>query len=438
MNSEQQTDPQNTSQATTAEAYSQPLEDMAETVQLPKKSHKLRNIIVGSVLVLVAAIVYVVGFYIPNLPENVFKSAAADFVTKGGNYSITGRIDQSDQNAADYDFTITASGNDSFLFDLTATTSVLKPKVTLEAIGGKTYVQFYGFETSKKLAEHYSNNGQPGLQEQIALLTDATGIYTHQNEWLELGDYVLNSPTGRAPSDPASIESGATLTKIGEPEKLGSKSVRKYEVTLSKQAFAQLAGKFDKTGYLANNLDASEVKLNVWVNTDTKSVESANIDGLALNDATLRVNLNAVDTNDLETPQAKKLTSVMDFGIVNSQIFNQQFEPLSDQVDRERVADLKGIKTALEIFKAKNGHYPSREDIATKQDKFVASEMRGADLEIFKDPNGAFVGQSGSQYAYVPASDKDEEECGAAAKLCQKFFIVTTLQNGTKYQLNSD
>jgi hypothetical protein len=64
--------------------------------------------------------------------------------------------------------------------------------------------------------------------------------------------------------------------------------------------------------------------------------------------------------------------------------------------------------------------------------------MDGVDFEIFKDPNGRFIGLNGSQYAYVGESADGSQDCGRFSTACQKFFIVTTLDDNTEYQLNSD
>ena len=117
-------------------------------------------------------------------------------------------------------------------------------------------------------------------------------------------------------------------------------------------------------------------------------------------------------------------------------MFSKDYQKAGSEGDKESIADLKGIKTALEIYKAKNGHYPVRYDLSVNQQSFITNQMPGASLEVFKDPSGRFIGLNGSQYSYVPSTTSGDESCSGSD--CAKYFIFVTLDDGTKFQFNSD
>ncbi len=255
----------------------------------------------------------------------------------------------------------------------------------------------------------------------------------------------MQQPAAQTTTNGQSDFSGMTLSKVGAKETVNGKPTIKYEVTLSADAFKQIVGQLDSVAnvpvlngiFPKSGVSADQIKADVWVSTKTKTIEQISYDGRPFRDATFSFKLGAAD-NHIDAPQAEKLTSKLGYGIVTSQLFNKQYQQGSSDSDRERIADLKGIKTALEIYKARTGHYPERYEMSVNQESFIGSQMSGADFEVFKDPAGRFIGRSGSQYAYVPALNNDSQDCGRFSKPCEKYFINTTLDDGKQYQLNSD
>lgn len=384
--------------------------------------------------------------YIPNMPQSVLKKAVATYASSGGSYTITGRLDQAGPNDPDFDFSIKTNAQNNSLAVVSASTFLQNPSISTQKINSKTYVKFSNFEDSKKLATHYKNLGSKGIQERIAEFTDKSNLSANQDQWLEINDYILNQTVADKVDNikPTNLD-GAALPSIGKKEIVNGKSTRKYEVTLSSDAFKQLVTQIDKAtnGPVLSSIFpqdglVEQIKINVWVNLKTKTIEQINYEGRLFRDATLNLKVVASDSNSFDVLKAEKLTSKLGYGIVTSQIFNKQFQRGDSESDKERIADLKGIKTALEIYKARTGHYPDRYEMSVTQESFISSQMPGADFEVFKDPNGRFIGRSGSQYAYVPALNNDSQECSGYSKFCEKYFIITTLDNGKEYQLNSD
>ena len=415
----------------------------------PKTSTK-KYITLGILIFLVLAMgsgaAYIFMVYIPNKPENVFKKAVLDYATKSRNYTITGRLDQAGPNDPDFDYSVKTNTQNDSSAEVHMSTFLQQPSVFVKKVNGKLYVRFTGFEDFKKLATHYSNSGEKGIQEYIAEFTERANLSTNQDQWLEVGDYVLaQHGTDKSSDSQPSGLNGVTLRSIGSKENVGNKPTRKYEVTLTSDAFKQVITGIGKSAnvhmpssiFPKDGLTTADIKASVWINLKTKTIEQISYEGRPFRDATFSLKLVASDHNSIDAPKAEKLTSKLGFGIVSGKLFNKQFQQGDSETDRERIADLKGIKTALEIYKARTGHYPERYEMAVNQQAFIGNQMSGADFEVFKDPSGRFIGQSGSQYAYVPALGNDSQDCGKFSKPCEKYFIVTTLDDG-QYQLNSD
>ncbi len=384
--------------------------------------------------------------YVPNKPEIVLNNAVIAFVEKPGNYDISGKLDQAGPNDPDFDFRMTTASSGNASTELFMSTFLQNPHIQTVKNNNKVYVQFSGFEDFKTMAKHYRNSGAPGIQEAIAAFTESSNIAANQQKWIQVDDFILNQPA--APATPTKIQGipGATLNTVGAVETINGKQARKYEVTLNKDAFKLLVAQLDKnagvpvlSGILGvQDVTAGEVKVNVWVDLKSKTIEQITYSGRPLKNATFDIKIAQAKSANIESVAGDKLTKQLGYGIVNDVIFNKVWQQGGSDTDKQRIADLKGIKAALEIYKARTGSYPERYEMAVNQDALIGGQMKGADPEVFKDPGGRYIGRSGSQYAYVPAQGNDDQNCGKFSKPCIKFFINTTLDDGKQYQLNSD
>jgi hypothetical protein len=416
-----------------------------------KKSSKRKLAIIFGVLTTLlmlggGAAAYFFLYYIPNKPEVVLNNAVIAFVEKTGNYEVSGKLDQAGPNDPDFDFKMTTASSGNASTELFMSTFLQNPHLKTVKNNDKVYVQFSGFEDFKTMAKHYRNAGAPGIQEAIAAFTESSNIATNQQKWIQVDDFILNQPF--APATPTKIQGipGATLNTVGAVETIKGKQARKYEVTLNQEAFKLLIGQLDKnagvpvlSGVLGvQEVTANEVKVNVWVDLKSKTIEQITYSGRPLKNATFDIKIAQAKSANIESATGDTLTKQLGYGIVNSVIFNKAWQQGGSDTDKERIADLKGIKTALEIYKARTGSYPERYEMAVNQEALIDGQMKGADPEVFKDPGGRYIGRSGSQYAYVPALSNDDQNCGKFSKPCTKFFINTTLDDGKQYQLNSD
>lgn len=381
---------------------------------------------------------------VPNRPENVFKKALANFVSESADYTVTGRLDQGGHDEADFDYEIKTSGSDVYVA-VDSSTFMMGPKVEVQRSGGKSYIRMSQFYDSAELARRYTNLGEKGLQEYMAEFTDKSDISANQDTWLEVNSYLLDQPAGNASNQEVG-EADIRLVEVGEKEEADGKQIQHYKVSVSRAGLRSLIGKLDSSNILAAVFDRyagtegfpESIEASVQVDTNTKTLHKLTYNGRPFRDATLSLDL-TTGPNDLEEPQGPLLTSKLAYGIVWSELFNPILQQGSTEADKERVADMKGIKTALEIYKARNGHYPDRYSMAVNQENTFPVLFPGADFAVFTDPAGRFIGRNGSQYAYVGETADGNQSCGPHnGPPCEKYFIVTTLDNGQEYQLNSD
>ena len=424
--------------------------------QMQKAQKKKKGVFIALVLLCIllfggGGAAYYVFMYLPNTPENVLKKALLNYSNQSGGYSFSGRLDQGDSNNADFTFTSVSDTAGHSETTVSAHSVVQTPSTTVLSSGGKYYVKFSNFWDSKELAKHYTNATKTlTLEEYIARFADKSGVAAHGNEWMQVDDFIVAQPRAGQGSTPALSEKDITIG-ANSTETVNGEVLRKYEVTANSSAIAQLANILDKqtasgifsnvfTAYNSANGPIEQLKLTVWVNPKTKSLTKVTYAGRPFKDATLNFELAAAGSKKpAAAPDGAPLaTRILGYGIVWDELFNSKFQQANSATDRERIADMKGIKAALEIYKAKNGSYPDRYEMAVNQQALLGGKMDGVDFEIFKDPNGRFIGLNGSQYAYVGESADGSQDCGRFSTACQKFFIVTTLDDNTEYQLNSD
>jgi len=102
--------------------------------------------------------------------------------------------------------------------------------------------------------------------------------------------------------------------------------------------------------------------------------------------------------------------------------------------DTERQTDVKAIHSQVEAFWAQKGYYPSLTDLndRTATTGFVAANLKGLDVEAFKDPKGTssdLVGTAAANsYAYA-ATDSAGAACNTAGSTtCAKYTLTATLE----------
>ncbi len=394
-----------------------------------------------------SAAAYFFLYYVPNKPEVLLNSAVVAFVEKSSDYEVVSKLDQAGPNDPDFSARtkIAHNGNSSTELFMSATPQY--PSLNVVKNGSKVYLRFSGVSDLKTMAKSYTNYGKPGAPEAIAAFGESSGISAHQHEWIQVDDFILKQPVGATPA-PAKIRGipGATLEKIAGIETINGKQVRKYDVVLDRDAFKLMVGQLDKNAGVPilsglssiQDIVADSVRVEIWVGLKSRSIEQISYSGRPFKNATFSIKLNRMKSVSVESVTGDQLTSKLSYGIVNAAVFNKAWQRGGSEDDKERIADLKGIKTALELYKTQTGSYPDRYTMSVEQDDLISKKMKGSDPSIFKDPSGRYIGRNGSQYAYIPASANDDRNCGESFAPCTKFFIGTTFDDGKKYQLNSN
>ena len=427
--------------------------NQTEIPQLNKKSKK------RIVLVVIALLFVLLGFagayayfvYLPESPEMVLKKATENFFNNKTGYKVEGRLDQGNVNLPDFNYTVKtdASGNTS------ATVSsfilVSSPGAEIITVDGKTYIKPDGFRDSQELAKQYTNaSGEVTLEEQVSNFVDYSDLALWNGKWLEvpsyLNDSIVTSDNEGSGESKTNIDEQARLVSVGEVKEVDGRKVREYTLEVDantlQEILEQLAGGTVAdtfANYSSKNELSEKLEFKVLVDIATKKFYKIDYDGRPFSDATLSIH--ATESSDTITAAegSVKLSEALSYGVAWSGLIRADMQNGKTERDNERIADLKGMKLAFEIYKAKNGTYPDRYNIAVQQEQFLNTSLPYVDHGLFKDPADRRAGLNGSQYAYVSQTKDGDEFCGPNnGPLCEKFFIVTTLDDGTEYQLNSD
>ncbi len=431
----------------------QPVNETTNTPDPIKKKHGgliALIVFISVLLIAVGVATYIFVIYIPNKPENVFKKAVLN-LSKGGNYTVNGSLDQGNPNVPEYTYSIKTDGT-NYSAHIDASTFMMSPSVDLEMINGKTYIKTTGWMDSAELATHYTNTGEKGIQEYLAEFAEKSGVYGNQDKWMQVDSFVLDNPSSTASTTPKSPdEAGISIESIGNIEQKDGKKLRSYTLSLTKEAFASMLNYVTHTSLPGSMINANNfpesLKVTVVIDTSTKTVNTLTYTGRPLDDINLSFTLRA-DTNRLTAPDnAPLVSSTLDYGIVNPIIFNPSLQSANDSTDRERIADLKGIAMAAEIYRQKHGAYPSRGAVRAS-DGLFESNFPSASSATFTDPMNRFTNMNGSQYTYIGQTAEGNETCGGlyfyattqndfSSPDCDRFWVVTNLNNGQEFKLTS-
>jgi hypothetical protein len=445
------------------QAPQEPLSPAQEPIQpitsTPKKNKGLKRLLLGvSIFGLLAAagVGHYMLVYLPNTPENVLKKAVANFASDK-NYSIAGRLDHGDGNLPDFDYTIKVVGS-SVYATVDSSSFMMGPKAELMSVDGKNYVKTSAWMNPTELSKQYTNYGPKGLQENLAEFAETSGVFTYQDTWMQIDDFVFDAPSTNTPSTPQTIEeAGVSLKSIETTEEVDGVKLRNYKVSLTKDGFVRLLDQISGSQLLSNGFEAysskegfpETVDMDVKVDISTKKIHSLSYSGRPFRDATLSMNLTPANDTITAPQNAPLVSDTLDYGIVKTIIFNPIAQNANDASDRERIADIKGIKMAMEIYHRKNDKYPTRGFSVVTVSGNMSDAMRGADNAIFDDPNGKRFNWHGSQYTYIGEAPDSSEMCGTAyydmntgkdipSPDCSKFWVVTSLNNGQEFKLTSD
>ena len=98
------------------------------------------------------------------------------------------------------------------------------------------------------------------------------------------------------------------------------------------------------------------------------------------------MSIHATESSDTITaPEGSvKLSEALSYGVAWSGLIRADMQNGKTERDNERIADLKGMKLAFEIYKAKNGTYPDRYNIAVQQEQFLNTSLHMLTTDCLK------------------------------------------------------
>ena len=430
------------------------MENQSSIVQVKKKSKK--KIIITTMALLVALLggvgSYAYFVYLPATPEMVLKKAVENFSDNKTGYAVSGRLDQGNVNLPDFNYTIKSDANGNTSATVSSFILVSSPGAEIITVDGKTYVKPDGFRDSQVLAKQYTNaSGEITLEEYVSNFVDYSGLASWNGKWLEVPAYLTDSVIssgneGDGQEATIKIDEGARLVSVGELKEVDGRNVREYTLEVDantvQEMLEQIAGSTVAdifANYSSKNDLSEKLEFKVQVDVATKKFYKIDYVGRPFVDATFSISATESLENITAPTGSTPITKALSYGVAWPELIRADMQNGKSERDQERIADLKGMKLAFEIYKAKNDTYPDRYNIAVQQEEFLNANLPHVDHELFKDPAGRRAGLNGSQYAYVAQTKDSDEFCGPNnGPLCEKFFIVTTLDDGTEYQLNSD
>ncbi len=429
-----------------------PISDEVIIGKLPRKRSKRKKFIFLGAATLLSTLIFstaVYGYnvYIPNKPENILKNAINNFsLDKDFKLDVTANLQ--DSNLYDGQITVWSNKNGNKQIIATSSSIAGSPEAEMIQVGEKAYAKVNYSKDSVTPAAKNEDAKVEFINQNLVRLMNNGEATKLLNKWIEIPDYLKNAvlPSASSTGSVNPKEIDAQLVSFEGTENDGAKKLNKYLVAMKVSDFVNIvssvmgAGQADSIFGNLSGIDSSvRLEFNVWIDKETKEIVKIGYTGKPTSDVDVSIVLQ-LDNTAISAPDSTLLPEKYHYSFVNSAIFNGAFQSgVTTKADKERIADLKGMKLAFEIYKRKNGVYPDRYSIAVEQQKILNAEMPGVDHQLFIDPNGKRAGLNGSQYAYVPEDLSSNSNCGPHnGPKCEKFFLVTTLDNGEEFQLNSD
>ncbi|MFT4532642.1 MAG: hypothetical protein ACI9T8_000673 [Candidatus Saccharimonadales bacterium] len=355
----------------------------------------------------------------------------------------------------------------SISFDDSGNTKVVSGDNVLIQTGGKTLIKLSGDDVE---ALDFMKNvlllGEP----------DSKNLDNLQSKWIEIGTYLGATPALPNFTPPNEVDFSETLiletedddtSKDEETEVSDGKETQEdveaeaedesqndanvsTDATISPTALYDLLAMIDgRIGYRIFTADISksdltekqiDIELELNAENTLKSIETINFAG-----HTLRIQIELPSTEEIAAATTPiPLPEIVDYNFISNSVFSPDLQIAETEDDRERIADIKAMKTAFDIRLHISGEVSAY--FGSDQEEFISEKMPGANKALFIDPAGKIIGINSGSYAYSGELDGGSKCGGTFYDIdkgdieyppCTKFFIVTTLDTGQDFQLNS-
>lgn len=272
-----------------------------------------------------------------------------------------------------------------------------------------------------------------------------------QNKWVEVGTYLGSNPAlpNFTPPEKFSFDD-VSIARAIEKEAQNDTYITGTASMNPSELYDLLAMLDGKIGYRIFTSHLSKADFTKEeISADIKLTPEQKLEKVNTNDFAgrlLSIHLSHPASGSVSTDlQSIPLPELVDYSFISDTVFNDDLQAADSKDDQERIADIKAMKTAFDIYEHRTGEVKSY--FGFDQEEFIANRMPGADEELFTDPEGNIIGRNGGSYAYAGEAEGDDSRCGGTVydfdlgeielPPCEKFFIITTLSTGQDFQLNS-
>jgi len=107
----------------------------------------------------------------------------------------------------------------------------------------------------------------------------------------------------------------------------------------------------------------------------------------------------------------------------------------SQAADTKRKTDINALQTQVEVYWVDNGYYPTLAEL--NNPAWRQTNLKGLDIEAFKDPAGSGATLAGSPAAHVYSYQVLPAGCDNVKVQCQDYTLTATLDAGGTYSKQS-
>lgn len=429
------------------------------------------------------------GYYVPNKPENVLKSAVVNTLKQRNISSSTDYEVSPTSSAGGPAMKITAatsSNLDAKAADVTLDVTVSGVSLPVEArlVDQNLYIKAGDLSTLSTLADTF----MPGAGGALKTLSDSVS-----NQWIEVDSTLLkqagatcflNASWSLTNDDIAYLEkqyqtNQFVAIKSSGNDTVGGKAAKKFVLAMNDNKLANYVKSLTKlsvfknmakcgsgstavpdTGSLA---DGDTTPLTVWVDKSTKRIVKVAMQSTAQDntkshiEGSLTTTLSYGPVKVIAPQGAKPAAQVLaqleaqlgatDPGFaaaLGSGLFSSGSLDSSASTDTggdarardaQRQSDIQSLQTQLEAFFAQNAYYPSLADMNSAS--WRSGNMPSLDSAAMQDPQGSsqtLVRSPAPKLYSYEVTDVGGQSCEADDTTCAQYTLTATLESGGTYQ----
>jgi hypothetical protein len=427
-------------------------------------SKKLLGLLIAALVLLGGTAAAYLGYVVPNKPGNVLAKSLANRLkahqfTTEGTFNIT-----SDCLSSKVEYK-SAVNEDSHSTDTTLNATVSGVSFPVEVISANNNVYFKIGDLSSLAGVINSFVGSDPSVKQF----ETSFIKNFTNQWISVDstlikevklDCLTSLPAAVSQADINSLQNSyknssfATITSHGA-DTVDGKAALKYQLSINDDKLS--AFDLDSTPYvksinsclskaggtglsLSSTKDGDTAPLTLWVDKSSKQVikyatQSTNKDKAKGIQGDLTGTITYAPVSITPPANAKPLLSLLNklnLGplLPGNLDFNPSVETGAAK-DTERQTDINALQSQLEVYFADNGFYPTLAQLNSAA--WRAANLKGADINAFKDPDGSAAALASSPTKNIYAYQAAPAGCNDTTIKCQHYTLTATLSTGKTY-----